>query len=134
MVSNNVELPHWKGMIQIFQPYVWYATLVSCATLPFILWTMMTKVVARETRTDFGYMLLIVIGFLVANSPSITPKVYRMRRILLVWTLFCVCWIAAYSSSLISMITRPMHVITVMLQIIIIGNNFNSGVYAIHVG
>lgn len=68
------------------------------------------------------------------QPPSITPKVYRMRRILLVWTLFCVCWIAAYSSSLISMITRPMHVITVMLQIIIIGNNFNSGVYAIHVG
>lgn len=75
---------------------------------------MTTQIVSRKTQTDFGYIVLIVVGFLVGNSPAITPNVYRIRRLLLIWSIFCVCWITAYSSGLISMITRPIHIVTVI--------------------
>lgn len=118
LLSNDDAQPHWNGMIKVLQPYVWYATLAACALFSIIIWILMAAIASKKTWPDAAGICLVLIGFLAANSPTIAPTFYQMRHILLIWSLFCVCWISAYTSSLISMITTPIHINTVIFFII----------------
>lgn len=117
IISNSYDtIPHWLGMIQIYQPNVWYATGASCILALIVIWTMNRLTENHRTNSlPTETISIVIVGYMVGNSPSFPPAMQRTRWIVLMWSLFCLNWLTGYSSNLISMITSPIHRITVDL-------------------
>lgn len=109
LVPNSKLFPHWIGMIHIFQPYVWYSGFavcaLVCATIGYAAnWTQYEN----PNYVKMKNITLIIIGIMLNNVPKIVPTTWRIRFIFILWTIFCLNWTSAYTSSLITMITTPL--------------------------
>lgn len=110
IVQNSETYPHWIGMIYIFQPYVWYVSFCFCLLVSGIIWCM-AKVTGNETSiyTKAHNIVFTVAAIMVSSVPRRAPKAAPIRYIFVLWCIFCLNWMSAYTSSLISMITTPLH-------------------------
>lgn len=108
--QNSDNYAHWVGLINTFQTNVWIFSFLFCAIVCITIWF-----VANRTNNELhSYMSLknicfIIVGILINSIPKSVPKTLRIRWIFVLWCFFCLHWIAAYTSSLISMITKPLY-------------------------
>lgn len=110
VVTNADFRPHWYGMIHIFQPLVWFSSLILCAFVCMVIWLM-----ARNSRkesptyTEMHRIILNTIRLMVGNIPSSAPRTPHIRCVVILWSVFCLTFYSAYTTSLVSMITTPIH-------------------------
>ena len=114
IVPANLMMPHWIGLLFVFQPTVYGITLL----LLFCLWffpTLIVKVCAphfhreRKSYRDSVTFLFITVGMLLANEPSRFPKTRFLKAILLMWTLFSFYFISTYNAVLMAVITNTVY-------------------------
>lgn len=112
-------------MIHIFQPFVWFSTFVLGAFVWLGMW-IVSNVAKNEVTnyTEAQSILLIVFGTLLSCIPKSVPKTGRIRWIFVMWSFFCLNWISAYTSSLVSMITTPLHANQVLCSTLILSKYF----------
>lgn len=108
IVRNYDILPHWIGMIQIFQPFVWLASFLLCGCVCLVFWGM-AKVAIGELNnyTRPSNIVLTTVRILLGNIPPFSPRTNLIRIVFILWSIFCMTWSSAVCSSLISRITNP---------------------------
>lgn len=108
-MKNTDLLPHWIGLIKIYRSYVWLASFITCACVCIVIW-LMAKIAIEEftAYTRIGDIFLTICRIMLGNIPPRLPRTNLIRFVVLLWTIFCMNWNSAYTSSLISMITQPL--------------------------
>lgn len=108
-------LPHSIGMIRVFQPFVWLASVILCGYVCFVIWGM-AKIAIGEfsSYTKASNITLTTIRILLGNVPPFSPRTNLIRVVFFLWSIFCMNLSSAYSSSLFSMITNPFRPNTVI--------------------
>lgn len=104
------RLPHWIGMIRIYQPLVWCSAFVFCAFVCCVI-RLLTIHVPDEVLdyTILRNIVFNVFAIMINSAPNRVPTTVRIRCIFLLWSFFCLNWLSAYTSSLVSMITTALH-------------------------
>lgn len=109
IVPRGELIPHWLGMLLIFQPTVWYSGFAFVGLVCIVIWLLaQCKVQEVPCYTRFKDISLIVIGIIMNNIPPKMPKTWRIRIVFILWLFFCINWTSAYTSSLITMITTTL--------------------------
>lgn len=111
IVPADQELPHWIGLLLVFQPTVYGVVIL----LLLFLWYSSSRIVhlcqynfrmEHQYYTDSGTFLFVTIGMLLSNGPHTFPRTRFLKTILIMWSLFAFYWNSAFSSTLISVITN----------------------------
>lgn len=102
--------PHWFALIHLFQPYVWYATIATYVFVSLTVW-ILGKCSDDEYQTfiQLHDILLVIARMMIGNYPPRFPKSTRLQIVIIMWSIFCLNWFAAYTTSLISMITSTFY-------------------------
>lgn len=108
VLAASEALPHWIGMVHIFQPLVWLNGVALCVSVCCIIrWS--SKHDNNEKQfSKWPNIILNISGVMVNNIPKHMPSTPRIRFIYLLWLFFCLNWTSAYTSSLITMITTAL--------------------------
>lgn len=111
VVPSDHMLPHWMGLLLVFQPTVFGVTFL----LLLFLWGASSRIVKlcafnfrreHQCYRSSATFLLITVGMLLANEPSRFPRTRFLKCILLMWTLFSFYWNSAFNATLMSVITN----------------------------
>lgn len=102
--------PHWFALIQLFHPYVWYASLATYAFACAAVWILGNwSVDENQTFVRLHNILLAIARMMIGNCPPAFPKSTRLQIVIIMWSIFCLNWFSAYTTSLISMITSTFY-------------------------
>lgn len=123
VVPSDLMLPHWMGLLLVFQPTVFGVALL----LLLFLWFASSRIVTLCSYTfrneygcyrDKGTFLLVTVGMLLANEPSRFPRTRFLKCMLLMWTLFSFYWNSAFNATLTSVITNNVFLEGVSIYVI----------------
>lgn len=103
-------LPQWRGMLQIFKPFVWLAGVALSTFTCMTIWL----IAKRKTHENDSYRKIKNIVFIIVPSmfnavPNVPPNSNLIRFIYVLWLFFCLNWTSAYTSSLFTMISTTLH-------------------------
>lgn len=130
VVPADIQLPHWVGLLIVFQPTVFGVTFL----LLILLWLSSSQIVKlcefgfRKEHECFrlrGTLLFITIGMLLANEPSKFPRTRFLKAILIMWSLFSFYWNSAFSATLISVITNTVYKGGVSKFVLVLNGRFS---------
>ena len=114
VVPTADETPNWKKIFLVFTPTVW-ASSVVVYFLSSILVYFLGKVALRNHQKEhvlfrsFYGALFAMYGVFVVNSTGFAYTT-RLRTFVIFWSLFCIHWYTAYTTSLVSLMTSPIYV------------------------
>lgn len=102
-------MPHWVGMLQIFQLSVWSISLSLIVFICLVIW-LSSKLLHNENRafTTFPNIIFNILPGVFGVVPNVMPRSRLIRFIVLLWILFGLNWTSAYTSSLMTMISIPL--------------------------
>lgn len=102
--------PHWIGLIQLFDPSVWYASLFTYIFACVSVWTLGKFATSEYKIFVEPYDIVLTIArMMIGNSPSLCPRTIRLQIVIVLWSIFCLNWFSAYTTSLIAKITGPLY-------------------------
>lgn len=109
LVPRSDSIPHWLGMVHIFQPSVWAAGFSFIALTCTAIWfSGRRNPYEVPCYTRFNDICLIVIGIMINNVPPLKPKTRHIQIVFVLWLFFSLNWTSAYTSSLVTMITTTL--------------------------
>lgn len=114
VVPSDAIIPHWMGLLLVFQPGVY----VGAVGMLIFLWGASSLIVKRiavnfsRERLHYknsGTFLFVTVGMLFANGPHRIPTTRFLKTLLFMWTLFCFYWTSAFGATLMSVLTNTVY-------------------------
>lgn len=114
IVPSDRVLPHWMGLVKVFQPTV-FAVTICLLLFQWFACSTIVKLCASNFRWEHesykqsGSLFLITVGMLLASQPRRFPNTKFLKYIVLMWSLFCFYWSSSFSASFMSVITNTVY-------------------------
>lgn len=114
VVPSDQMLPHWIGLLLVFDPLVYIGAILILLFL-WLASSRIVKLVPFNFRREYicfknsCTLLFITVGMLLGNEPSKFPYTRFLKSVLLMWTLFCFFWNSAFNAALMSVMTSNVY-------------------------
>ncbi|CAO1443385.1 unnamed protein product [Diamesa serratosioi] len=114
VVSVADKIPNWRKIFLVFTPTVWAMSaivyLLSSILVYFLgLVALKNNQMEHALYRSFSGAFFATYGVFMVNSTG-SARTIRLRSFLIFWSLFCIHWYTAYTTSLVSLMTSPMYV------------------------
>ncbi|CAO1421445.1 unnamed protein product [Diamesa hyperborea] len=108
------EIPNWRKIFLVFTPTVWILTTVVYLISSILVYFLGKAALTNDQKEHVLYRsfhgaLFAMYGVFVVNSTGFAYT-SRIRHFVIFWSLFCIHWYTAYTTSLVSLMTSPIHV------------------------
>lgn len=108
------EIPNWRKIFLVFTPTVWTLTAMVYLASSVLVYFLGKAAVTNDQKEhvlyrSFNGALFAMYGVFVVNSTGFAYTT-RLRHFVIFWSLFCIHWYTAYTTSLVSLMTSPIHV------------------------
>lgn len=100
----------WQSIFLVYDNTVWLATFVVYVLVGLVILTFGIFIkTERNYYKRLNEIFLILLSLLVYNAFGVAPTSIKIRMVIFAWALFCINWYAAYTSTLIRMLTNPIN-------------------------
>lgn len=108
------EIPNWRKIFLVFTPTVWTLTAVAYLLSSILVYFLGKAALTKDQKEHVLFRslhgaLFAMYGIFVVNSTGFAYTT-RLRNFVFFWSLFCIHWYTAYTTSLVSLMTSPIHV------------------------
>lgn len=117
--------PHdtWQNIFALFTVGIWFLMIFLTAVLAIFLYFLLQFNKIPQMRKNFSYAWLISFGSFVNVSTTFSPRTSSIRILFIFALVYGIIFSAIFSSSLISVLTRPRQ----SFQVYSVGTAFKNG-------